>query len=114
MTHDTSASRLVASPVVLDRVARVPGRILHCVPGRLRRTPGPNAYSGPVKLNQRAAAGRATTSGAAEAVAANGNGSIFQMLRIDIPKEERTTICPPHPELLIEVAIIDLATPANT
>ncbi len=63
--------------------------------------------------NQRAAAGGTTTGGAAEAVFAESDGSIFQSLRIDIPEEERAAIFPLHSELLVEIAIIDLAAPAD-
>ena len=41
---------------------------------------------------------RTTISSAVEAVAAEGDGSIFQSLRIDIPEEERAAIFPLHSE----------------
>jgi hypothetical protein len=67
-----------------------------------------------VKSNQRAAARGTTTGGAAEAVVAEKDRSVLQSLRIDIPEEERAVIFSLHSELLVEIAIIDLAGLADT
>ena len=39
--------------------------------------------------------------------------AIFDFLRIDIPQKDACAIAPLHPELLIEIAIINFSAPAH-
>ena len=52
--------------------------------------------------------------GASKAMVADGDGTVFEAVAIDIPKVERLSSLPLHAELLVEVAVIDLAAPADT
>src|SRR3982074_2442211 len=68
----------------------------------------------PYKLrDNRPAAGRAGASGAAEAVIARHDFATVDLIRIDIPQEHRLAIFPLHVELLIKIAIVNFAAPAD-
>ena len=43
-----------------------------------------------------------------------GDGAAFEPFGIEVPKEERRPVFPLHAELLVEVAVIDFALPADT
>src|SRR5438067_3978506 len=42
------------------------------------------------------------------------NLAIVELVRIDIPQEDRCAVFPLQPELLIEIAIVDFASPTHT
>src|SRR6266699_2707464 len=44
---------------------------------------------------------------------ASRNVAVFDFLRIDIPEEQRRAIFPLHPQLLIKIAIVNFAAPAD-
>ena len=51
--------------------------------------------------------------GASKAVVSDHYGSVIEVVRIDIPEEEWFAGLPLHAELLVEVAIVDLAAPTH-
>src|SRR5438128_1379791 len=70
----------------------------------------------PIHLQQRAAAARAGAGGAAEAMVPGHDLAIVDLARIDIPQEKRraSSIARPlHPELLIEIAIVNFPAPTD-
>jgi hypothetical protein len=62
-------------------------------------------------LYKRTTATRAAASGAAEAMIGSHDLAAFERAGMDIPQEEAVT--PSHSELLVEIAIIDFAVPAD-
>src|SRR6266496_3600963 len=67
--------------------------------------------------HNRAAASRARACGTAKAMIAGHDLAIFQRFRIDVPKKHRLAFAiagPLHVELLIEIAIVNFAPPADT
>jgi hypothetical protein len=64
--------------------------------------------------HKRTAAGRALAGGASKAVVTERDGSVFKMVEIDVPNVERPSLIPFHAELLVEIAVIDVAAPADT
>src|SRR5271157_2992399 len=62
-------------------------------------------------LYEGTAAGGAGARSATEAVVARRDGAAFEPFGIEVPKEERHSVFPRHPELLVEVAVIDFALP---
>jgi len=64
-------------------------------------------------LQQRTAATRAAASGAAKAVIGSHDLATFERGGMEIPQEEWPAVAPLHSELLVEIAIIDFAAPAD-
>ena len=64
-------------------------------------------------LHNRAAAARTRASGATKTVIASHDLPIFQRIGVDVPQKNRLPIVPLHPELLVEVAVVNLTTPAD-
>ena len=64
-------------------------------------------------LRKRSATGRAAAGCAAEAVVIHGDRMTLELCRVEIPEEERCRILPPYAELLIEVAVIEYASPID-
>lgn len=64
-------------------------------------------------LQQRTAATRAAASGAAKAVIGSHDLATFERSGMEIPQEEWPVVAPLHSELLVEIAIIDFAAPAD-
>src|SRR5207237_2584949 len=58
---------------------------------------------------------RARARGAAEAVVARHDFAIVDLVRIDVPEKKSRPVgtLPLHPELLIEIAIVNFAAPAD-
>jgi hypothetical protein len=64
-------------------------------------------------LYERAAAGGAGARSAAEAVVVYRDWAAFEPFGIEVPKKERRPVFPSHAKLLVEVAVINFASPAN-
>src|SRR5260370_27630090 len=60
------------------------------------------------------ATARPGTSRAAEAMVTGRDLAILDRVRIDIPQEDRRAVLPLQPELLIEIAIVNFASPTHT
>ena len=65
-------------------------------------------------LHNRAAATRARAGRATETVIAGHDLAIFEGIGVDVPQENRRPMVPLHPELLIEIAVINFTTPPHT
>ena len=52
--------------------------------------------------------------GAAEAMISDCDGPALESLGIDIPKVKRSAFLSLHAELLVEVAVVNLAAPTHT
>src|SRR5882724_4292076 len=64
-------------------------------------------------LEHCAAAARACARSATEAVVAGRDLAIVDLVRIDIPEKKWSTIHPLHVELLIKIAVVNLAPPSD-
>src|SRR6266481_4243418 len=62
-------------------------------------------------LYNRAGAARARASRATKTVIAGHDLAIFERIWVDLPQKDRPPIVPLHPELLIEIAVINFTTP---
>src|SRR5216110_2308864 len=67
----------------------------------------------PIHLYNRAAAAGAGAGGATETMIACHDLPVVDFIWIHIPQEDRRTIFPLHPELLIEITIVNFSTPAH-
>ena len=64
-------------------------------------------------LNDRPAATRARASRAAKTVIARHDLAMFERIGVHVPQKNRLPIAPLHPELLIEIAVINFPTPPD-
>ena len=64
-------------------------------------------------LHDRAAACGARASRATKTVIAGHDLAIFERIRVEVPQKDLLAIVPLHPELLIEIAVINFTTPPN-
>ena len=65
-------------------------------------------------LHDRAAAARTSTGRASKTVIAGHDLAMLERARVDVPQENGLSIVPLHPELLVEIAVINFATPPDT
>ena len=65
------------------------------------------------ELHNRAAAARARASRATKTVIAGHDLAIFERIGGDVPQKNRLPIVPLHPELLIEIAVINFTAPPD-
>ena len=64
-------------------------------------------------LHERAAAARARAGRATKTMIAGHDFALLKRIRIDVPQKDRLSIVPLHSELLVEIAVIHFATPAD-
>jgi len=64
-------------------------------------------------LHNRTATARACAGGAAEAVIARHDFAIVDLVWIDVPQKNGACVLPLHVELLIKIAIVNLAAPSD-
>src|SRR5262245_40031893 len=65
-------------------------------------------------LHDRAAAARTSSGRATKTMIARHDFAILKRVGVDVPQKNRLPIVPLHPELLIEIAVINFTTPADT
>jgi len=65
------------------------------------------------ELHNRAAAARTRASRATKTVIACHDLAIFERIGVDVPQKNPLPIVPLHPELLIEIAVINFTTPPD-
>ena len=65
-------------------------------------------------LHDRAATARARAGGATKTVVAGHDLAIFERIGVNVPQKNRLPIVPLHPELLIEIAVINFTSPSDT
>src|SRR5881227_67324 len=65
------------------------------------------------ELHNRAAAARTRASRATKTVITGHDLAIFERIGVDVPQKSRLPIVPLHPELLIEIAVINFTTPPD-
>src|SRR6516164_7405142 len=63
--------------------------------------------------HDRAATARACASCATKTMVAGHDLAIFEQIGVDVPQKNRLPIVPLHPELLIEIAVVNFTAPAN-
>ena len=64
-------------------------------------------------LHDGAAAARTRAGRATKTVIAGHDLAIFERMGIDVPQKHRLPIVPLHPELLIEIAVVNFTTPPD-